>query len=66
MIVESRVHRSRRMRLGRTGAESLARELVMRFATAPALVDELHGEVDVPPAFKPLPRADEAQPQISL
>ena len=66
MIVESRVHRDRRTRLGRTGAESLARELVMRFATAPALVDELHGEVDVPPAFRPLPRADEAQPQISL
>ena len=66
VIVESRVHRGRRTRLGRTGAESLARELVMRFATAPALVDELHGEADVPPAFKPLPRADEAQPQISL
>ena len=66
MIVESRVHRGRRKSLGRTGAESLSRELVMRFATAPALVDELHGEADVPPAFKPLPRADEAQPQISL
>ena len=66
VIVASRVHRGRRTRLGRTGAESLARELVMRFATAPALVDELNGEADVPPAFKPLPRADEAQPQISL
>ena len=37
----------------------------MRFATAPALVDELHGEVDAA-CIQPLPRADEAQPQISL
>jgi len=66
MIVESPLRRGGGARLGRAGAERLARELVMRFATAPALVDELHGAVDLPPAFKPLPRGEDAQPHISL
>ena len=66
MIVESQLRHDGRARSGRVGAERLARELVMRFATAPALVDELHGGTDVPPAFRPLSRAEDAQPQISL
>lgn len=66
VVVESKVRRGRQARLGQTGAERLARGLVMRFATAPALVDELHGEAEVPPAFRPIPRSDEAQPRISI
>ena len=66
LVVESTLRHDRRARLGHAGAERLARELVMRFATAPALVDELHGEIDLPPAFKPLPRGEEAQPHISV
>ena len=38
----------------------------MRFAAVPALVDELHGEADVPPAFRPLPPAEAASPHISV
>ena len=38
----------------RTMAEKLARLLVMRFATVPGLVDELHGETGLSSAFTPI------------
>lgn len=46
--------------------ESLARGLIMRFATVPGLVDELYGDSDNPPAFASLAATDPAGPQISL
>lgn len=49
-----------------TSAEALARHLIMRFATAPALVDDLHGGPEIPPAFAPLPLSDDPQPTISV
>ena len=48
------------------GAESLARGLVMRFAAVPGLVDELHGDSDVPPAFASLAPEERSGPQISV
>ena len=66
VLVGSKSHHDGAARLGRGGAERLARELVMRFAAVPALVDELHGEADVPPAFRPLPPAEAASPHISV
>lgn len=47
-------------------AETLARALIMRFATAPALVDNLHGVPDIPPAFAPLPRMDAPLPILAF
>ena len=49
-----------------TAVETLARGLIMRFATVPGLVDELYGDADSPPAFSPLVTPDRAGPQISL
>ncbi len=47
-------------------AEMLARALIMRFATAPALVDDLHGAPDIPPAFAPLPPLEDPLPSVAL
>lgn len=49
-----------------TGAEHLARRLLMRFATIPGLVDELHGDAVSPPAFASLAPAERSGPQIAL
>ena len=46
--------------------EKIARSLVMRFATVPGIVDELHGDGDNPAAFAPLSVSGRDGPQISL
>jgi hypothetical protein len=46
-------------------AEAQARDLILKFAAVPALVDELQGGLDTPPAFAPLPLADAARAVVA-
>lgn len=52
--------------LGPAALEALARDLVMRFAMVPGLVDELYGDTEHPPAFTALAGMDHTSPQISV
>ena len=52
--------------LGTAALEALARDLVMRFAMVPGLVDELYGDTEHPPAFTALAGTDHTSPQISV
>ena len=47
-------------------AEAQARDLILKFAAVPALVDELQGGLDTPPAFAPLPLADAARAVVAI
>lgn len=47
-------------------AEARARHLIVQFAAAPALVDELQGGADIPSAFAPLPTVDDPHPVVSI
>jgi len=47
-------------------AEARARELIVQFATVPALVDDLHGRANNLPAFSRLPMTDDPQPVVSV
>lgn len=47
-------------------AEMLARGLIMRFATVPGLVDELHGDGEVAPAFATLAPPEQPAPHIAV
>ena len=51
---------------GAAALEKMARSLVMRFATVPGIVDELHGDGDNPAAFAPLLLSGRDAPRISL
>lgn len=51
---------------GITAVESLARGVILRFATVPGLVDELHGDSGNPPAFAQLAAVEPEGPQITL
>jgi len=47
-------------------AEAHARDLILKFAVVPALVDELQGGLDTPPAFAPLPSTDAARAVVAI
>lgn len=47
-------------------ADMLARRLIVQFAAAPALVDDLQGGVGTPPAFAPLSTVDDPHPVVSI
>ena len=51
---------------GAAALEKMARSLVMRFATVPGIVDELHGDGDNPAAFAPSLLSGRDAPRISL
>ena len=66
LLVEQRAGKLGRTHYSAAALESMARSLVMRFATVPGLVDELYGDSETPPAFAPLPAPDRDGSQISL
>ena len=66
LLVEQRAGKPGRTHYSAAALESMARSLVMRFATVPGLVDELYGDSETPPAFAPLPAPDRDGSQISL
>ena len=47
-------------------AEAQARNLIVQFAAVPALIDDLLGGADTPPAFAPLPAGGDQHPVVSL
>ena len=49
-----------------TEAEARARNLIVQFAAAPALVDSLQGGADTQPAFAPLPAGGDQHPVVSV
>ena len=51
---------------GAAALEKMARSLVMRFATVPGIVDELHGDGNNSAAFAPLHLSGRDAPRISL
>ncbi len=51
---------------GAAALEKMARSLVMRFATVPGIVDQLHGDGNNPAAFAPLLLSGRDAPRISL
>lgn len=53
-------------RLDPRSAEMLARGLIMRFATIPGLVDELHGDSESAPAFAALSSPEQPVPHIAV
>ncbi|MEL0198225.1 MAG: DUF3137 domain-containing protein, partial [Rhodobiaceae bacterium] len=55
LLVEEQAAKAGTTRHGAAALENLARSLVMRFATVPGIVDELHGDGVNPAAFAPLP-----------
>ncbi len=66
LLVEEQAAKARTTWHGAAALENMARSLVMRFATVPGIVDELHGDGDNPMAFAPLPVSDRDAPQILL
>ena len=66
LLVEEQAAKAGTTRHGAAALENMARSLVMRFATVPGIVDELHGDGDNPAAFAPLPVSGRDAPQISL
>ena len=66
MLVEEQAAEAGATLHGAAALEKMARSLVMRFATVPGIVDELHGEGDNPAAFAPLRVSGRNAPQISL
>ena len=66
LLVEEQAAEAGATQHGAAALEKMARSLLMRFATVPGIVDELHGDGDNPAAFAPLPVSDRDAPQISL
>ena len=66
LLVEEQAAEAGATLQGATALEKLARSLVMRFATVPGIVDELHGDGDNPAAFAPLLLSGRDAPRISL
>ena len=66
LLVEEQAAKAGMTRHGAAALENMARSLVMRFATVPGIVDELHGDGDNPAAFAPLPVSGRDALQISL
>jgi hypothetical protein len=66
MVIEMPVSGRHPASLSPTAASASARELILRFATLPALVDDLHGRVDTPPAFAPLSITDDPQQTVTI
>ncbi|MEC7588872.1 MAG: DUF3137 domain-containing protein, partial [Pseudomonadota bacterium] len=66
LLVEEQAAAAGATQHGAAALEKMARSLVMRFATVPGIVDELHGEGDNPAAFAPLRVSGRNAPQISL
>ena len=66
LLVEEQAAKAGMTRHGAAALENMARSLVMRFATVPGIVDELHGDGDNPAALAPLPVSGRDAPQISL
>ena len=66
MLVEEQAAEAGATLHGAAALEKMARSLVMRFATVPGIVDELHGDGDNPAAFAPLLLSGRDAPRISL
>ncbi len=66
MVIEMPVSARHEADLSPTAARASAREMIVRFATLPALVDDLHGRADTPPAFAPLSSDDDTQPAVAI
>ena len=66
LLVEEQAAKSDANHHSAAALDKMARSLVMRFATVPGIVDELHGDGENPAAFAPLPVSGHDAPQISL
>jgi hypothetical protein len=66
MVIEMPVSARHEADLSPTAARASAREMIVRFATLPALVDDLHGRADTPPAFAPLSSDDDTQLAVAI
>ena len=66
MVIETPSIGQNERHISPTLADARARELIVRFATIPALVDDLSGKMDIPLAFAPLPINDDPRAAISL
>ncbi|MEK9552806.1 MAG: hypothetical protein VW446_06065, partial [Alphaproteobacteria bacterium] len=66
LLVEEQASKSDANHHSAAALDKMARSLVMRFATVPGIVDELHGDGENPAAFAPLPVSGHDAPQISL
>jgi len=66
MVIETPSTGQNECHISPTLADARARELIVRFATLPALVDDLCGKMDVPPAFAPLPIDDDPRAAVAL
>ena len=66
LLVEEQAAEAGVTQNGAAELEKMARSLVMRFATVPGIVGELHGDGDSPAALAPLPISGRDAPQISL
>ena len=66
LLVEEQAAATGATQNGAAALEKMARSLVMRFATVPGIVDELHGDGDNPAAFAPLLLSGRDAPRISL
>jgi len=66
LVIEQPVRGHAPDRLDPRRAETLARGLIMRFATIPGLVDGLYGEVDAAPAFAALAPDGPGAPRIAF
>jgi len=66
LLVEEQATKAGVTHYGAVALENMARSLVMRFATVPGIVDELHGDGDNPAAFAPLSVSGRDGPRISL
>ena len=66
MVIETPATRRDASATTVAGAEARARDLIVQFATLPALVDSLHGMADSLPAFSPLTTGEARLPVVSL
>ena len=66
LLVEEQADKAGVAQHGVAALEKMARSLVMRFATVPGIVDELHGDGNNSAAFAPLHLAGRDAPRISL
>ena len=66
LLIEEPVQPAHLDRLDPRSAEMLARGLIMRFATIPGLVDELHGDAEAAPAFAALAPVEPSAPHIAV
>ena len=66
LLVKEQAAEAEATQHGADALEKMARSLLMRFATVPGIVDELHGDGDNPAAFELLSVSGRDAPQISL